>query len=89
MKNVDSYDQYQRVLEADGITVLHNSSGCIVRHFANLSEQDAIQQSKIVFESTKTLGSFEIKKEQELTGYYELLVELPDKKQLYRTIYVY
>lgn len=89
MKKVGSYDQYQRVLEEDGVTVLHNSSGCNIDHYVDLSNQDAVLRAKTLFEATKALGSFEVKKEQESNGYYEILVEMSDKRQLYRTIYVY
>lgn len=89
MKNVGSYDQYQRVFADDGVTVLHESTGSNLVHASDLTDSDAISYAKTVFDSSKTLGTYKEVIVNEDKGYFELDIEFPDKKLLHRTIYVY
>jgi len=89
MKKVGSYDQYSEVFDSDGITVLHESNGSNIVHASDLTESEAIDYAKTVFESSKSLGTYEEVIVREETGYYEIKIEFPDKKKLHRVIYVY
>lgn len=89
MKNVNVYDNYARVYDEDGTTLIHDASGNEITLFSNLSYEVACVKVSELFEETKLLGSSytEVVSQPEL-GLVEIKVEFPDKKKLHRVIYL-
>ena len=89
MKNVNVYDSYARIIDEDGITILHEASGSEITVFSDLTYEDACVKVGEIFEETKLLGSSytEVVSQPEL-GLVEIKVEFPDKKKLHRVIYL-
>lgn len=87
MKQVEIYDQFSNVYDADGETLLHASQGSvsIQGNFDTLEEAVTLVTS--LYEDSKTLGTYSDKIVKLNEGYAELNIEFADGRKLCRVIY--
>jgi len=80
------YDQYSAVHDENG-KILHLSSGSTNTVSENLSQEEAINKVKEIYEESKKLGSYLDKLVKLDKGYAEIVIIFADKKKLNRVIY--
>jgi len=87
MKQVEVYDQYSNVYDADGVSLLHISNGStsVVGTFD--TQEEANEIVKELYRDSKTLGSYTDKIIKIDEGYAELVIVFADKKRLNRVIF--